>query len=107
VCVAARPSGRLGPGTDVAGRRGGYRLDPSETTNEDPDTNATVPISFSSPSAFAVAEMPRSSVLEYERRVRFLLVSGRQDDGLWGPIGALWLSDDGARGGFLVNPYAL
>ena len=67
----------------------------------------TVPISFSSPSAFAVAEMPRSSVLEYERRVRFLVVSGRQDDGLWGPIGALWLSDDGARGGFLVNPYAL
>lgn len=67
----------------------------------------TVPISFSSPSAFAVAEMPRSSVLEYERRVRFLVVNGRQDDGLWGPIGALWLSDDGARGGFLVNPYAL
>jgi hypothetical protein len=67
----------------------------------------TVPISFSSPSAFAVAKMPRSSVLELERRVRFLVVSGRQDDGLWGPIGALWLSDDGARGGFLVNPYAL
>jgi hypothetical protein len=69
-------------------------------------TTATVPISFSSPSAFAVAEMPRSSVLEHGR-VRFLVVSGRQDDGLWGPIGALWLSDDGARGGFLVNPYAL
>ena len=67
----------------------------------------TVPISFSSPSAFAVAKMPRSSVLEYERRVRFLVVSGRQDDGLWGSIGALWLSDDGARGGFLDNPYAL
>jgi hypothetical protein len=67
----------------------------------------TVPISFSSPSAFAVAKMPRSSVLEHERRVRFLVVSGRQDDSLWGPIGALWLSDDGARGGFLVNPYAL
>ena len=43
----------------------------------------TVPISFSSPSAFAVAELPRSSVLEYERRVRFLVVNGRQDDGLW------------------------
>ena len=70
-------------------------------------TTATAPISFSSPSAFAVAEMPRSSVLEHERHVRFLVVSGRQDDGLWGPIGALWLSDDGARGGFLVNPYAL
>ena len=70
-------------------------------------TTTTAPIRFSSPSAFAVAEMPRSSVLEHERCVRFLVVSGRQDDGLWGPIGALWLSDDGARGGFLVNPYAL
>jgi hypothetical protein len=70
-------------------------------------TTATAPISFSSPSAFAVAEMPRSSVLEHERRIRFLVLSGRQDDGLWGSIGAFWLSEDGARGGFLVNPYAL
>jgi hypothetical protein len=70
-------------------------------------TAATVPLSFSSPSAFAVAEMPRPSDLERERRVRFLIVSGRQDDGSWGPVGAMWLSEDHARGGFLVNPYAL
>ena len=68
---------------------------------------ATAPISFSSPSAFAVAEMPRSSDLDRERRVRFLVVSGRQDDASWGPVGAMWLSEDGARGGFLVHPYAL
>lgn len=67
----------------------------------------TVPISFSSPSAFAVAEMPRSSVLEYERRVRFLVVNGSQDDGLWGPIGCVVALRRRARGGFLVNPYAL
>ena len=70
-------------------------------------TVATVPITFSSASAFAVAEMPRSSALDAERRVRFLVVSGRQDDGFWGPVGALWLSEDRRRGGFLVNPYAL
>lgn len=70
-------------------------------------TVATVPIRFSSASAFAVAEMPRSSALDGERRVRFIVVSGRQDDGFWGPVGALWLSEDRRRGGFLVNPYAL
>jgi hypothetical protein len=70
-------------------------------------TVGTIPLSFSSASAFAVAEMPRSSDLERERRVRFLIVSGRQDDGLWGPVGAMWLSEDRRRGGFLVNPYAL
>jgi hypothetical protein len=42
-----------------------------------------------------------------EGRVRYLLVSGRQDDGLWGTLGAIWLSEDRARGGFLVNPWAL
>jgi hypothetical protein len=34
-------------------------------------------------------------------------MNGRQDDGTWGPVGALWLSDDGERGGFLVHPWAL
>jgi hypothetical protein len=58
-------------------------------------------------SAFSIAETPTTSQLESEGRVRFLLVSGRQDDGLWGPIGALWLSEDERRGGFLVNPWAL
>lgn len=39
--------------------------------------------------------------------VRYLVISGRQDDGLWGPLGALWRSEDGERGGFLVHPWAL
>ncbi|MBI3648530.1 MAG: hypothetical protein HY240_07275 [Actinobacteria bacterium] len=42
-----------------------------------------------------------------EGPVRFLLVSGRHDDDAWGVIGAFWLSIDGARGGFVVNPQAL
>jgi len=58
-------------------------------------------------SAFSIAETLTSSELEAEGRVRFLIVNGRQDDGLWGPIGALWLSLDERRGGFLVNPWAL
>ena len=58
-------------------------------------------------SAFSVVEAPTTVQLETEGRVRFLLVSGKQDDGLWGPIGALWVSEDGERGGFLVNPWAL
>jgi hypothetical protein len=37
--------------------------------------------------------------------VRYLIVSGRRDDGLWGPIGALWLSEGAERGGFLVHPW--
>jgi hypothetical protein len=59
------------------------------------------------PSPFAPAEAPSTSELETERGVRYLLVSGRQDDGPWGPIGALWLSNDGERGGFLIHPWAL
>jgi hypothetical protein len=58
-------------------------------------------------SAFALVEPARSPVLETEGRVRFLLVSGKQDDGLWGAVGAVWLSEDGDRGGFLVHPWAL
>lgn len=50
--------------------------------------------------------MPRSSDLERERHVRFLVVGGRQDDGFWGPVGALWLSEDRRRCGFHVHPYA-
>jgi hypothetical protein len=39
--------------------------------------------------------------------VRYLMVHGKQDDGLWGPVGAVWRSEDGRRGGFLVHPWAL
>jgi hypothetical protein len=58
-------------------------------------------------SPFAPARPPSAPELEAERAVRYLLVSGRQDDGLWGTIGALWLSRDGRRGGFLVHPWGI
>jgi hypothetical protein len=58
-------------------------------------------------SPFSLVEEPSAPELETEGRVRYLVVSGRQDDDLWGPIGALWVSEDGRRGGFLVNPWAL
>jgi hypothetical protein len=58
-------------------------------------------------SAFSVAGAPSALDLEAEGRVRYLMVNGRQDDGLWGPLGALWLSEDGSRGGFLVTPWAV
>ena len=70
-------------------------------------TTETVRIGFTSASAFALAEAPDAADLGREGRVRFMLVSGRQDDGLWGPVGAMWLSHDAHRGGFLVNPWAL
>ena len=70
-------------------------------------TTETVRFGFTSASAFALAEAPDPADLGSEGRVRFMLVSGRQDDGLWGPVGAMWLSHDGHRGGFLVNPWAL
>jgi hypothetical protein len=68
-------------------------------------TTDTVRIDLTS--AFALAEEPTAPELEAEGRVRYLVVSGRQDDGLWGPVGAIWLSEDGERGGFLVSPWAL
>ena len=58
-------------------------------------------------SPFAPAEAPSLLELQMERNVRYLLVSGRQDDGVWGPIGAVWLSEDRERGGFLIHPWAL
>jgi len=68
---------------------------------------STHAFAFSSASAFAIADRPGSIALEHEGRVRFLLVSGKQDDGSWGVVGSLWMSDDAERGGFLVNPWAL
>jgi hypothetical protein len=58
-------------------------------------------------SPFAIVRPATTARLAPEANVRYLVVSGRQDDGVWGPIGAVWLSDDGRRGGFLVNPWAL
>lgn len=68
-------------------------------------TTDTVRIDLTS--AFALAEEPTSPELEAEGRVRYLVVSGKQDDGLWGPVGAVWISEDACRGGFLVSPWAL
>ena len=59
------------------------------------------------PSPFSLAQAPTTSELETEGPVRYVVVSGRQDDGLWGPLGAVWLSEDGQRGGFLVHPWSL
>jgi hypothetical protein len=45
--------------------------------------------------------------LATEGPVRFLLVSGERDDTTWGIVGAFWLSQDGARGGFVISPDSL
>jgi hypothetical protein len=58
-------------------------------------------------SPFELLERARTPELEAEGRVRYLLVNGRQDDGVWGSVGAVWLSEDRRRGGFLVHPWAL
>ncbi|HEU4355576.1 MAG TPA: hypothetical protein VFT27_08310 [Actinomycetota bacterium] len=58
-------------------------------------------------SPFSVIVPPSTGELGREGRVSYVLLSGRQDDGLWGPVGAVWLSDDAERGGFLVSPWAL
>ncbi|MGZ4146937.1 MAG: hypothetical protein ACXVPL_04445, partial [Actinomycetota bacterium] len=55
----------------------------------------------------AAVDAPSTLELQSERVVRYLLVSGRQDDGVWGPVGAVWLSADGLRGGFLIHPWAI
>jgi hypothetical protein len=65
----------------------------------------TVQIDLTSP--FTTADDLTTPELESEGRVGYLVVHGKQDDGLWGPVGALWLSEDERRGGFLVNPWAL
>lgn len=58
-------------------------------------------------SPFSIVRLPTTPELTDEGRVRYLLMRGKQDDGVWGPVGALWLSADGERGGFLVHPWAL
>jgi hypothetical protein len=58
-------------------------------------------------SPFTLARDPSLELLSTEGLVRYLVLSGKQDDELYGPIGALWLSEDGERGGFLVSQWAL
>ena len=49
------------------------------------------------PSAYILSDGP----------VRYLLVAGERDDGLWGSIGAYWRSIDSGKGGFIVSPDAI
>lgn len=58
-------------------------------------------------SPFTLVDPTGSPELEPEGPVRYLMVYGKQDDGLWGPVGAVWLSEDARRGGFLVHPWAV
>jgi hypothetical protein len=58
-------------------------------------------------SPFALAEPPTTGALETEGEVRYVLVNGHQDDGVWGPVAAVWLSADAERGGVVVCPWAL
>jgi hypothetical protein len=58
-------------------------------------------------SPFALGEPPTTRALETEGPVRYVLVNGRQDDGQWGPLAAVWRSEDGERGGVVVDPWAL
>ncbi len=55
----------------------------------------------------AFSERVHTPDLLSEGPVRFLLVSGDQDDGSWGLVGSFWLSIDGERGGFFVSPRSL
>jgi hypothetical protein len=64
-------------------------------------------VSLGSRSPFSLVEPVSTPELRAQGRVRYLLVSGKQDDGIWGPVGAVWLSEDTRRGGFLVHPWGL
>jgi hypothetical protein len=67
--------------------------------------DSMIEMDISSP--FALVPSPTIDELAREGRVHYLIVSSRQDDEIWGAIGALWLSADEERGGFLVHPWAI
>jgi hypothetical protein len=54
-----------------------------------------------------VTESVSLPALRAEGAVRYITVAGDRDSGAWGIVGAIWISLDGKRGGFLVNPNAL
>jgi hypothetical protein len=54
-----------------------------------------------------VREILPSTHLLSKGPVRYLLVAGEQDGGMWGSIGAFWRTIDGWSGGFLVSPDAI
>lgn len=90
-----------GPGT------GGYRRVVRYPPSAERGSVSAEVVSLGSRSPFSIVEPVSSPQLEAEGRVRYLLVSGKQDDGIWGPVGAVWLSEDTRRGGFLVHPWGL
>jgi hypothetical protein len=59
-----------------------------------------------SPLATVRDVLPPTNLLS-DGPVRYLLVAGLRDDGLWGSVGAFWRSIDGGKGGFLVSPESI
>jgi hypothetical protein len=57
-------------------------------------------------SRFAVAEGIDPDLLRSEGRVRYLLVRGAREGSSLGVIGAIWVSEDGKRGGVVPHPEA-
>ena len=59
-----------------------------------------------SPLATVRDVLPSTYILS-DGPVRYLLVAGDRDDGVWGAIGAFWRSIDTGKGGFIVSPEAI
>src|SRR5713226_2381209 len=74
--------------------------DHTEAGHTEDETSETSPLA-------SFAERVSTPDLFSEGPVRYLLVSGDQDDGGWGLVGSFWLSIDGQRGGFFVSPRSL
>jgi hypothetical protein len=91
------------PRARVGGYPRGVRSPPSV---EGQRVSAQV-VSLGSRSPFSIVEPVSTWEIDAEAPVHYLLVSGKQDDGVWGPVGAIWLSEDARRGGFLVHPWGL
>ena len=52
-------------------------------------------------SRFAVVDLTDQGSVSSEGRVRYLLIHGELDRGGAGLVGAIWISADGERGGFI------
>ncbi|MGH2637215.1 MAG: hypothetical protein ACRDHU_13860 [Actinomycetota bacterium] len=55
-------------------------------------------------SPFAAAGRVDAELLRTEGQVRFLLVRGAREGASLGVVGAIWVSEDGARGGVVPHP---
>ena len=54
-------------------------------------------------SPFAIAERVDPDLLRTEGQVRYLVVHGAREGSSLGVIGAIWVSEDGARGGVIPH----